>query len=297
MENILDTIFETYSNNLKKDINNIYTIINSDVKDKIKNELSQNIKNSTNYDYRKIPKIDFNFENICGSYHSNYYRSNFDSQCRHTKSQCVINNIGKMEFYIGCTSNQCHYCFDYNFNIVKDYFNTTKDSNEIICFKNKNYIYSKNNYATIKNNYATIKYIDNIILTNYSRIFIFKFEVQTTEDQYRNKKYKIIAYIPEIHEYNYWLPMDYIEIINTLNPNGDELIDLIKKISNELYLRNHASNDETILQITNDNKILTDKYNTTKNELDKYINDYKNLTDTYNTLNTKYKKIEEIIKK
>jgi hypothetical protein len=277
MEGVINDVLINYSENIKKELLKSVDILENKINIQMKNKFIVEIKGSDNYDYRKIKEI--NKEELikqtisianCGN-HALYI---MDKQVKYINTFYTNYDPAFSKYINGHT--------DWS-NFITNFVNGTYfEENEKICL-NINYTNSYKSHYLSEHETLNINYF----LTNYGRILIC-----IAKNGYNNNPADLIQ---KLYNFDIWLPLDYIELIKIMKPTETILIETIKKIKDELYLRSHTNNDDTIQKVILENKQLSDKLQNKNKEFDELNEKYTILLSTYNTINNKYEKIKQIL--
>jgi hypothetical protein len=288
MESFVEECLDTYERSIKNDINIKFNEIKTNIESQIKSDIMMKLKNSDNldnYDYNKLPKYDIFLTKFIESLKTGYDFKEFYNR-KYIYEPSVINNwISQLEgkLFIPNEKIACLYIEDTHYegkrNMAHPIINNIKNMSLITKYEHyKTEMYSPQpqlikkmlqfNYD--KNKYC---YFDNyIMVTNYGKI-------------YKNDKL--------IKEYNIWLPLDYIELINLTRPSN--IIEIMDKIMDEFVLMTHQSGLEYIIkiQVTNNDLLLQNEK--LKNELSKLKEDYISIKEKYDILENKFEKIKQFL--
>ena len=287
MDGVINDVLINYSENIKKELLKSVDILENKINIQMKNKFIVEIKGSDNYDYRKIKEINKKelikqtIAGYCGL--NNYILHIMDKQVKYFSACNQLSHTN----YDPVFSKYIDVHTDWSKFITNFVNGTYFEENEKICLNiTKNINYSNNSdksYYLLDHETLNINYF----LTNYGRILIC-----IAKKGYNNNPADLIQ---KLYNFDIWLPLDYIELIKIMKPTETILIETIKKIKDELYLRSHTNNDDTVQKVILENKQLSDKLQNKNKEFDELTEKYTNLLSTYNTINNKYEKIKQIL--
>ena len=275
MESFVEECMKTYSSTLKKDIDDKFDKLQWFTKQTIKSDIMTKINDSSNYNYSKIPvfdaekiksllkKCEYFGYNLYNGYRDYNAVSKFfdDILLMKTEKICTCN------FYIVRREE-----YDYS---NQKYDNVIKDITAINTCIPKDDMVIK--YGSNGKSYIPY-YV--IILTNYGRLLI-----SDTKNDFLSGL--------TIKEYNTWLPLNYIELINLTKPFN--IIEVMNKITNELYMATYTTNDDTLHKVQVENNELTETNKIQKSKLQQLEEELKSVSTQHTILQQKINSMKQIL--
>lgn len=266
MESFVEECMKTYSAVLKKDIDDKFNKLQSFTKQTIKSDIMTKINDSSNYDYKKLPDVDTEKIKSALKFQItdfSYIHLNYNS----TPVLKFFDNILLMK------TEKVFFCNSYIAREVRPNGQIKEIPPCNICISKIGNLISQCGMYGYTSYY---KPYNIIILTNYGRLLILN---DSSE--------------PIIKEYNTWLPLNYIELINVTKPFN--IIEVMDKITNELYLATYTTNDDTLHKVQVENNELTETNKIQKSKLQQLELELKSVSTQHTILQQKINSMKQIL--
>jgi len=263
MDSFTEECIKLYEDSIKTEIikqfDKTYTFTEQTIKSNIMNEL----KDSSNYDYRKLPNFSIFMNKLIKSNCAEAYHNHTIGN-HHYKPQCTTfldEKIFIPNEKIACIYINSDTIIQKSTNVKLPNLSDIIPSLELNKYQTKDYYFNNCHFSSF------------IIITNYGKV-------------YYNDTLK--------KEYNIWLPLDYINLINIMKPAN--IIEVMDNIISKLYLKTYNNTiDNTIHKIQIENNDLIIKNNKLEEELMKLKEEFNSIKQKYHLLDNKFNQITKII--